>query len=256
MPVSTLGKSGIALAAALMILGVGCSKHEEAASTAPAAPPTGPDAAAITAAVGNPHRLGGDPAEDAWRKPTEVLTFLEVRPGIRVVDYFSAGGYYTELLSAAVGPQGQVIAYNNPEYLKFSGEQPTVRYGANRLPNVAQMTTPVEEAPFEPASLDAALFVMSYHDLYWRPEKAGSLPAADAAKALAKLVAGLKSGAPVVVLDHVATAGSDPLVSVDAMHRIDPAIVKRDFEAAGLKFDTESPAFANASDDHTKEVFD
>ena len=40
------------------------------------------------------------------------------------------------------------------------------------------------------------------------------------------------------------------------MHRIDPAIIKRDFEAAGLKFESESPAFANSADDHTKEVFD
>jgi predicted methyltransferase len=60
----------------------------------------------------------------------------------------------------------------------------------------------------------------------------------------------------VVVLDHVAPAGADPLVSVDAMHRIDPAIVKRDFEAAGLKFESESSAFRNPADDHTKEVFD
>ena len=40
------------------------------------------------------------------------------------------------------------------------------------------------------------------------------------------------------------------------MHRIDPAILKRDFEAAGLTFDSESPVFANPADDHTKEVFD
>jgi predicted methyltransferase len=40
------------------------------------------------------------------------------------------------------------------------------------------------------------------------------------------------------------------------MHRIDPAIIKRDFEAAGLKFESESPAFASSADDHSKEVFD
>ena len=40
------------------------------------------------------------------------------------------------------------------------------------------------------------------------------------------------------------------------MHRIDPAVIKRDFEAAGLTFDSESNAFANPDDDHTKEVFD
>ncbi|HWK52037.1 MAG TPA: hypothetical protein VNR40_19215, partial [Steroidobacter sp.] len=56
--------------------------------------------------------------------------------------------------------------------------------------------------------------------------------------------------------DHAAAAGADPATSVDALHRIDPAIIKRDFEAAGLTFEAESKAFANAEDDHTKPVFD
>ena len=54
----------------------------------------------------------------------------------------------------------------------------------------------------------------------------------------------------------VAAAGSDPAVSVDAMHRIDPAVVKREFEAAGLRFEAESPMLQNPADDHTKPVFD
>lgn len=227
----------------------------QAPATAPAAPAPAADTAAINAAIASPDRLPGDADEDAWRNPSEVLSFLEVRPGLRVVDYFSAGGYYTELLSRAVGSNGQVIAYNNPQYLKFSGEKPAQRYGNQRLPNVVQLTTPPEEAPFEPNSLDGALFVLSYHDLHWRA-KDGSWPATDPGKALAQLVPALKPGAVVVVLDHAAAAGSDPAVSVDALHRIDPAIIKRDFAAAGLTFEAESKAFASAADDHTKPVFD
>lgn len=230
----------------------------EQAAPATAAPTAGLSAeekAAIYASIDNIERLPGDMDEDNWRKPSEVLTFLEVKPGQKVVDYLSAGGYYTELLSRIVGPTGQVIAYNNPEYLKFSGEKPKQRYGNDRLPNVVQLTAPVEEAPFEPNSLDGALFVMSYHDLYWKA-KDGSWPKTDPAQALAKLVPALKPGATVVVLDHVAVAGADPAVSVDALHRMDPAILKRDIEAAGLTFDSESKAFASTEDDHTKPVFD
>ena len=226
-----------------------------ATSAAPGAELSAEDKAAIFASIDNIERLPGDMDEDSWRKPSEVLIFLQVRPGMKVVDYLAAGGYYSELLSRVVGPNGQVIAYNNPEYLKFSGEKPKQRYGNDRLPNVVQLTTPPEEAPFEPNTLDAALFVMSYHDLHWKA-KDGSWPNTDPAQALAKLVPALKPGATVVVLDHVAVAGADPAVSVDALHRIDPAIIKRDFEAAGLTFDTESKAFASAEDDHTKPVFD
>jgi predicted methyltransferase len=255
------------LAISLSVLTIaGCKKApppeqppaEQAApaqSSAPAAGLTAEEKAAIYASIDNVDRLPGDMDEDNWRKPSEVLTFLEVKPGAKVVDYLSAGGYYTELLSRIVGPTGQVIAYNNPEYLKFSGEKPKQRYGNDRLPNVVQLTTPPEEAPFEPNSLDGALFVMSYHDLYWQA-KDGSWPKTDPAQALAKLVPALKPGATVVVLDHVAVAGADPAVSVDALHRMDPAIIKRDIEAAGLTFDSESKAFANADDDHTKPVFD
>ncbi|HEY0943454.1 MAG TPA: hypothetical protein VGE08_25445 [Steroidobacter sp.] len=210
---------------------------------------------AIHDAIGNIERLPGDMDEDSWRKPSEVLLFLGVKPGMKVVDYFSAGGYYTELLSRVVGSDGQVIAYNNPEYFKFSGEKPQQRYGNDRLPNVLQVTTTPEEAPFEPNSLDAALFVMSYHDLHWKA-KDGSFPNIDPAQALAKLAAALKPGATVVVLDHAAVAGADPAVSVDALHRIDPEVIKRDFAAAGLQLDAESKAFANAEDDHSKPVFD
>ena len=227
----------------------------EQAAPAPTAGLSAEDKAAIYAAIDNIDRLPGDMDEDSWRKPSEVLTFIEVKPGMKVVDYFSAGGYYTELLSRVVGSNGQVVAYNNPEYLKFSGEKPNQRYGNGRLPNVSQLTAKPEEAPFEPNSLDAALFVMSYHDLHWKA-KDGSWPNTDPAQALAKLVPALKAGAVVVVLDHAAVAGADPAVSVDALHRIDPAVIKREFEAAGLAFETESKAFANAADDHTKPVFD
>jgi predicted methyltransferase len=226
-----------------------------ATSAAPAAGLSAEEKTAIHDAIGNLERLPGDADEDSWRRPSEVLTFLEVKPGMSVVDYLSAGGYYTELLSRIVGSNGRVTAYNNPEYLKFSGEKPNQRYGKDRLPNVAQLTTPPEEAPFEPNSVDAALFVMSYHDLHWKA-KDGSWPNTDPSKALAQLVPALKPGATVVVLDHAAVAGADPAVSVDALHRIDPAIIKREFEAAGLTFDTESKAFANAEDDHSKPVFD
>jgi predicted methyltransferase len=210
---------------------------------------------AVAAAVANQNRLAGDTQEDSWRKPADVLQFLQLRPGAQVIDYFAAGGYFTELLSYAVGPQGKVIAYNNEPYFKFAAEKPEQRYGKGRLPNVVQLTAPPETVELAPQSLDGALFVLSYHDLYWR-SKDGNWPPTDAAQALQKLVPALKPGAAVVVVDHAALAGSDPPQTVDAMHRIDPAIVKRDFTAAGLEFEAESPMLQNAADDHTKPVFD
>jgi predicted methyltransferase len=255
------------LAVMLPLVALGaCSKSQQAsapAETAPApapseqaAAPAGADSAAIDAALASPGRLAGDSDEDGWRKTGDVLRFLGLRPGMHVLDYFSAGGYNTELMSYVVGPQGHVIAYNNEPYLKFSEKKPAERYGNNRLPNVEQLTAAPEEAPFKPSSLDGVLFVMSYHDLYWKPQDRKISWSTDPAKSLARLVPALRPGGVVVVVDHVATAGADPSATMDAMHRIDPAIVRRDFEAAGLVFDGESDVLRNPADDHSKPVFD
>jgi predicted methyltransferase len=96
---------------------------------------------------------------------------------------------------------------------------------------------------------------MSYHDLYWRP-KDGSWPATDPNVLLAALHAALRPGGVVVVQDHVAIAGSDPYETVDKLHRIDPAVVRRDFERAGFVLDGTSNLLAHPDDDHTKLVFD
>jgi len=256
--------SAALLAAALLLCLGGCGQSKQGpVAAAPPAPPTAqPPAPPVTnealvdAAIASPDRLPGDSEQDAWRKPKEVLMFLGVKPGMAVLDYFAAGGYYTELLSRIVGEQGKVIAYNNASYLKFAKDMPQQRYGANRLTNVAQVTTPPAELKVAPNALDAALFVMSYHDLYWQPKKDPEWGVIDPAQALAKLVPALKSGAVVVVVDHVARPGGDTSKTVDALHRIDPAVIKHDFEAAGLTFDGESTALRHESDDHSKPVFD
>ena len=211
--------------------------------------------AAVKAAIASPDRPKADVEQDARRKPAEILGFLGVGPGMNVADMFSAGGYYTELLARTVGVKGQVIAYNNPPYAKFAEKGIAERYAGDRLGNVRQITADIEKLDLAPASLDAAMFIMSYHDLYWRPTD-GSWPTTDPALLLAKLYAALKPGSAVLVEDHVANAEGDTSATVDKLHRIDPAVVKRDFEKAGFVFDAESKALAHPDDDHSKLVFD
>lgn len=210
---------------------------------------------AVEAAIDSPDRPAADRERDASARPGEVLSFLGVAPGMRVADMFSAGGYYTELLARTVGVKGQVIAYNNPPYAKFAEKGIAERYADGRLGNVRQVTAEVDALELPPASLDAALFVMSYHDAYWRPDDK-SWDRTDPAELLRRLFLALKPGAVVVVQDHVAAAGGEVAKIVDALHRIDPALVRRDFERAGFVFDGSSDVLAHPGDDHTKLVFD
>ena len=47
----------------------------------------------------------------------------------------------------------------------------------------------------------------------------------------------------------------DTRATVDALHRIDPAVVRADFEKAGFVLEAESDMLANPEDDHTTGVF-
>ena len=211
--------------------------------------------AAIDAAIASPQRPVADREQDERRKARSVLEFSGIESGMTVLDAFSAGGYYTELLARLVGPAGKVIAYNNPPYAKFAEKGIAARYAGDRLPNVRQVTSTIEDLELAPASLDAVIFVMSYHDLYWRPAD-GSWPPTDPALLLGKLHAALKPGGVIVVQDHVATAGGDTAVVVDKLHRIDPAVVKADFARAGFTLDAASDVLAHPDDAHTIMVFD
>jgi predicted methyltransferase len=242
--------AGLVLLAALIAFGSGSAL---AADPAPAEQLR--DLAAIDAAIASPDRPKADLERDATAKPREVLAFLGVMPGMRVADMFSAGGYYTELLARAVGVKGQVIAYNNPPYAKFAEKGIAQRYADGRLGNVRQVTAEIDELQLPPGSLDAALFVMSFHDTYWRPAD-GTWNRTDTAEMLKRLKAALKPGGVVVVQDHVARAGGDTAKVVDELHRIDPAVVRAAFERAGFEFERASEILAHPDDDHTKLVFD
>lgn len=118
---------------------------------------------AIANAIANPDRPSKDRDQDSQRKPAEILDFVDVGRDMHVMDVFSAGGYSTELLARVVGPAGKVIAYNNPPYAKFAEKSIAARYAGDRLPNVQQVTSTIEELELVPASLDTAIFIMSYH---------------------------------------------------------------------------------------------
>lgn len=210
---------------------------------------------AIDTALASPDRPEADRAQDERRKAREFLEFAGIEPGMKVLDAFAAGGYYTELLSRIVGEGGSVVAYNNAAYARFAAKGIEARYAGNRLPNVQQLTVEVDQLELPPGSLDAVFFVMSYHDLYWRPMDR-SWPPTDPAQMLRKLHAALKVGGVVIVQDHVAVPGGDTAAVVDRLHRIDPEVVRRDFKAAGFALETESPMLAHPDDDHAKQVFD
>lgn len=209
----------------------------------------------IDAAIAS-ERLPGDRIEDAWRKPREVLSFLEIAPGQHVLDFYAGPGYYSELLSRVVGPTGSVLVYNNELYAQAAHSGLMKRLGRNRLPNAKMLKESSNYLTLKPASLDRVVFVLVYHDLYWTPGGSPE-PMGDPKKVLAILRDALKPGGLVVVVDHVAneTPRENLIAVASRMHRIDPKAVLTDFEQAGFAFVGESDVLKNVEDDHTKSVF-
>jgi predicted methyltransferase len=89
----------------------------------------------------------------------------------------------------------------------------------------------------------------NYHDIY------GFFGADHAAAADAAIFSALKPGGVFIVIDHAALPGASATAPT-TLHRIDPATVKAQVEAAGFKLEAESPILANPADPHTQKVFD
>src|SRR5262245_13966913 len=67
-------------------------------------------------ALTNPARPAKDLKRDAADHPAELLRLAGIKPGMRVADFMAANGYWTEILSNVVGPQGHVLMLNNAAY--------------------------------------------------------------------------------------------------------------------------------------------
>ena len=173
-----------------------------------------------------------------------------------VLDFNAATGWYTEILARAVGPNGRVIAHNHPgARMTLPVQALEARYGGNRLPNVEQIFVRHGELRLPRGSLDVVLLSLVYHDTYWHGDGVDWGPI-DHKALLTSLREALQPGGVVGVIDHSAAAGSDPFESVQALHRIDRAVVLRDFTAAGFVLDGESDLLRVATDDHSLSVFD
>ena len=108
-------------------------------------------------------------------------------------------------------------------------------------------------SPFEtvvlPSGLDLVFTSQNYHDLHMKKYAADR-----AGKLNHEIYRALKPGGVYLMVDHAGPP--DDLTAPDRVHRMDPAAIRQEVEAAGFRFDGESLALRNPADDHTRHVFD
>lgn len=205
---------------------------------------------AIAAAVADPARPQADRDRDADRKPAEVVAFAGIKPGYTIAEISPGGGYFTRILSGAVGATGKVYGLMPPP--RPGGPAPTGPSPMETLtadPHYANVKLESSNAPagtFPP--VDLAWTSLNYHDLHNRPN-------ADLVAFNKGVFDWLKPGGTYIVIDHAAADGSGAR-DTGTLHRIDPATVKSEVLAAGFLFVGESNVLRNPADPKDKGVRD
>jgi predicted methyltransferase len=210
---------------------------------------------AIRAAVADPTRPEADRARDPQRKPAEVLTFAGVKPGDKVGELLPGRGYFTGLFCRIVGSSGHVYTLNIKP-----ASPPTPPPGAppRNGPPPAPAAPPCDNitadtksaADFSlPGGLDLVWTSENYHDLHNKMFGPPDMLQLDKA-----VFNALKPGGVFIIEDHAAEAGSGAR-DTETLHRIDPALARKEAIAAGFVLDAESTVLHNPNDPHTEAVF-
>lgn len=236
----------------------------EVTATAPADPaPAAPEAPSPKVAPGgfdyeSVFRQDDRPEQDyemyPMRKSAEVLSFTGVMPGMRVVEMEAGGGFYTELFSRVVGPEGKIYMQNPVSFKNFLGDSVAKRVDG-RLLNVQIVESAFDNLSDVPDNdADLVTWFLGPHELWYTPEGEPEGALGDPDMSFDEIARVLKPGGHLVVLDHSAPAGSPPTTGGET-HRIDKAVIIALAEQHGLTLVEESDILANPDDDRTIQVF-
>jgi|TARA_B110000116_G_scaffold214711_1_gene191203 predicted methyltransferase len=200
------------------------------------------DKVILDQAMTNPYRPASDKARDSIRKAAEILQFMGVKQADTALDLIAMGGWYTEVLSYAVGPSGKVYMQNNPiPITERSTEERAERM--SRLSNVDDYVGPI--ANLTPNSVDFVMTALNFHDVYNRS-------ATDADQMLKEILRILKPGGILSIIDHQGSEGANNAV----LHRITFRNAVKASVAAGFMLVGTSDILENPNDDHTLAPFD
>ena len=155
-----------------------------------------------------------DPARDAWQQPDKVVAAMAITPGMSVADVGAGTGYFEPRLSAAVGPNGKVLAVDiEPDMVRYINE----RRVREKTLNVEARLGVADDPKLDP--VDRILIVDTWHHIENR-EAYGT-----------KLAAALKPGGIVFVVDFKLESEKGPPKHM----RLAPDQVIAELAAAGLQ---------------------
>ncbi len=207
----------------------------------------------IKSAIDNPNRSEENRARDGDRKPGKILSFFGVEEGMTVVDIASGGGYFTEIISGAVGPDGDVRAHNRAG-ARIDDRLEALEAQFKPFGNITiDVTDPATALPYEDNSVDMVLLSLIIHHMHYTDESGEALPESSAA-AYADVRRVLKPGGVFAIIEHKAPDGASREQSA-AWHRISEDVMVADVTSAGFTLDASNDAIHNNPGDDEQNVW-
>ena len=188
-------------------------------------------------------------------KLAELIRFSRVEAGATVIDVYPGDGDWTRLFSDVVGPEGRIYSFVPAEVAHFKNDPVGLMRTLAKEPgreNVKVISADLVAMPQPARPADVLWLHLFYHDLHTALMQTKGSTAAEFNRTVYRR---LKSGGYYVIVDH-ATAAGVGMRSAQSLHRIDPATVREEAEAAGFVLDAESTVLANKDDPHSIKVFD
>ncbi len=188
-------------------------------------------------------------------KQSELIRFSRVDAGSTVIDVYPGAGDWTRLFSDIVGPEGRVFSFVPAEVAHFKNDPVGAMQALAKEPgreNVEAVSADLVAMSQATSPADVVWMHLFYHDLHTPLIQARGATAADFNRAVYER---LKPGGSYVIVDHAAAAGSGTS-DTQSLHRIDPASVRDEVQAAGFVLDADSTLLANRHDPHAIKVFD
>ena len=103
-----------------------------------------------------------DPKRDAYQKPQEVLTALDLRPGEVIADIGAGSGYFTFRLAPKVSERGRIYAVDvSPDMIVHINR----RIRDHKVTNVVSILSEPDDPLLPVASVDRFFFCNSWHHI-------------------------------------------------------------------------------------------
>ena len=188
-------------------------------------------------------------------KLAELIRFSGADAGATVVDVYPGSGDWTRLFSDVVGPEGRVYSFVPGEVAHFKNDPVGLMRTLAQEPgreNVEVISADLVAMPQTVGPVDVLWVHLFYHDLHTALMQAKGATAAEFNRTVYER---LKSGGYYVIVDHASATGVG-VNNAQSLHRIDPATVREEVEAAGFRLDDETNILANKHDPHSIKVFD